>query len=223
MPHDEAQSDSPRPHFDAQREHELLAAWQQGDDSALSDLLVCFEPRIWSICWRTVGHAEDASDLAQDAIIKVMNGLANFDGRSKLSTWVIRITINCCLSHLRKQKIRRHASLEAHIRGAEVSLGDRIASEEPGPSSGVEQRDLHQSLQASFLTLDKEQQLLLALRDVQGMEYAQLAEIYEVPIGTIKSRLFRARVALRERLEAESGTAEDPSDGSAGHTHGNEA
>ena len=216
MAHDEAQPDSSRPHFDAQREHELLEAWQQGDDSALSELLVCFEPRVWSICWRTVGHAEDASDLAQDALIKVMNGLANFDGRSKLSTWVIRITINCCLSYLRKQKLRRHASLEAHVHGSEATLGDRIASAEPGPLSDVQRRDLRESLQTSFLTLDKEQQLLLALRDVQGMEYAQLAEIYEIPIGTIKSRLFRARVALRDRLEADDGTASVESDGPEG-------
>jgi RNA polymerase sigma-70 factor (ECF subfamily) len=214
MAHSEAQSDSQGQQFDAKREQELLESWQQGDESALSELLVCFQPRIWSICWRTVGHAEDASDLAQDVLIKVMNGLGGFDGRSKLSTWIIRITINCCLSHLRKQKLRRHASLDAHIHGAEVSRGDLVASTEPSTFSSVQQRELHRSLQASFLALDTEQQLLLVLRDVQGMEYVQLADVYEVPIGTIKSRLFRTRAALRDRLEAGSDSP-NPFEGNA--------
>lgn len=189
------------PQLDLETENQLLEAWRQGDASALSDLLESYQPRIWSICWRTLGNVEDASDLTQDVMIKVIQGLPGFDGRSKLSTWIIRISINCCLSHLRKQKLRRHASLDAPMPSGEGSRGDRIAAKEQGPAPSVERRDMYMNLKQVFLELDGEQRLLLLLRDVHETEYAQLAQIYEVPIGTIKSRLFRAREALRSCLE----------------------
>ncbi len=184
-------------------EHEeaLFQAWRDGDETALSELLVSFQPRVWSICWRMVRHADDATDLAQDVLVKVINGLDGFDGRSKLSTWVIRITMNCCLSHLRKQKLRRHASLDAPGRDEGHSRAVHLRAGEPGPIQDVQRRDQHRSVHEALLELDEEQRILLLLRDVQGAEYAQLAEVYEVPIGTIKSRIFRARSALRVLLE----------------------
>ena len=178
--------------------------------------MVSFQPRIWSVCWRMVRHAEDATDLAQDVLIKVMQGLPGFDGRSKLSTWIIRITMNCCLSHLRKQKLRRHASLDAP-RGPEGGTrADRLQDVEPGPVQDVQRRDQHRALQEALLELDVEQRLLLLLRDAHGVEYAQLAEVYGVPIGTIKSRLFRARAALRTLLESSVSAAPTPESSDAG-------
>lgn len=196
------------PQLDLETENQLLEEWRQGDASALEGLLESYQPRIWSICWRTLGNAEDASDLTQDVMIKVIQGLPGFDGRSKLSTWVIRISINCCLSHLRKQKLRRHASLDAPMPGGEGSRGDRISAKEQGPAPSVERRDMYMKLKQVFQEMDAEQRLLLSLRDVHETEYAQLAEIYEVPIGTIKSRLFRAREALRSCLEEVWGQGE---------------
>ncbi len=190
------------PQVDPETENQLLAAWRQGDASALSHLLESYQPRIWSICWRTLGNREDASDLTQDVMIKVINGLPGFDGRSKLSTWIIRISINCCLTHLRKQKLRRHASLDAPMPGGTGSRADQLPTREHDPAPGVQQRDMYLNLRQVFQELDPEQRVLLLLRDVHETEYAQLAEIYEVPIGTIKSRLFRAREALRSSLEA---------------------
>ena len=200
-----------------QDEEALLQAWRDGDETALKELMVCFQPRVWSVCWRTVQHAEDASDLTQDVLIKVMQGLPGFDGRSKLSTWVIRIALNCCLSHLRKQKIRRHPSLDAPGGDDRGTRADRLEDGEPGPVQGVQQRDQHRRLQESMLELDDEQRLLLLLRDAQGVEYAQLAEVYGVPIGTIKSRIFRARSALRALLESASSASERGDDHSSGY------
>ena len=196
------------PQLDLETENQLLEAWRDGDATALSDLLESYQPRIWSICWRTLGNVEDASDLTQDVMIKVIKGLQGFDGRSKLSTWIIRISINCCLSHLRKQKLRRHPSLDAPMPGGEGSRGDHLPTKEQGPVPGVEQRDMYVNLKQVFLELDPEQRLLLLLRDVHETEYAHLAQIYEVPIGTIKSRLFRAREALRSNLEEGRGDHE---------------
>jgi len=190
----------------ADSEKALLQAWRDGHEDALGDLLEAFKPRIWSICWRTLHHYEDAADLTQDVMVRIMKGLPGFDGRSKLSTWIIRITLNACLSHIRKQKLRRHASLDAPIStsnegGGSVSIKDRLASGEPESSSRVQLTEEMQALNRALLVLDEEQRLLLILRDMHGSEYAQLAEIFEVPVGTIKSRLFRARAALCRLIE----------------------
>ena len=184
-------------------EEAMLAAWRGGDEAALGDLLSAFKPRIWSICWRTLHHYEDAADLTQDVMVRVIRGLPSFDGRSKLSTWIYRIAVNSCLSHLRKQKLRRHPSLDAPARGLEAgdrgsTRRDQLVSREPDAAAGVERSDELQALNQALLEIDGEQRLLLMLRDMHGTEYVQLSEIFEVPVGTIKSRLFRARAALCE-------------------------
>ncbi|HBZ96438.1 MAG TPA: hypothetical protein DEO57_01170 [Phycisphaerales bacterium] len=196
-------------HLDSSAEETLLDAWFAGNEEAMADLLTCFKPRVWSICWRTLGHHEDAADLTQDVMVKVILGLEGFDRRSKFSTWVYRIAVNACMSHLRKQKLRRHPSLDAPAGdGAgerSTSRGNQLASMEPGPAADVEHVDDLRALEAALGQLDEEQRLLILLRDRQGIEYVQLAEIFGVPVGTIKSRIFRARSALCERME-ERGT-----------------
>lgn len=193
-------------HLDPAAEESLLDAWFDGQEAALGDLLAAFKPRIWSICWRTLRHYEDAADLTQDVLVKVMTGLERFDRRSKFSTWVYRIAINACMSHLRKQKLRRHPSLDAPAGGAEeggrpTTRANQLPSGEPGPAADVQQGDELKALSRALGELDEEQRLLILLRDMHDIEYVQLAEIFEVPVGTIKSRLFRARGALCERME----------------------
>lgn len=206
-------SSEPQPDpFDASAEESLLDAWFAGNKEAMSDLLSAFKPRIWSICWRTLGHYEDAADLTQDVLVKVMVGIDGFDRRAKFSTWVYRIAVNACMSHLRKQKLRRHPSLDTPATGPEeggrtTTRGNQVPSREPGPVEGVEHEDELRALEKALGTLDEEPRLLILLRDMHAVEYVQLAEIFEVPVGTIKSRLFRARAALCERMQ-ERGTGE---------------
>ena len=192
--------------LDPEAEEALLDAWFEGEEAALGDLLTAFKPRIWSICWRTLQHYEDAADLTQDVLVKVMTGLEGFDRRSKFSTWVYRIAINACMSHLRKQKLRRHPSLDAPAGGLDAdgrstTRVNQLASGEPGPDVDVQHGDELKALGRALAELDEEQRLLILLRDMHDIEYVQLAEIFEVPIGTIKSRLFRARGVLCERMD----------------------
>tara|TARA_Y100000589_G_scaffold60999_1_gene52071 strand:- start:23677 stop:24306 length:630 start_codon:yes stop_codon:yes gene_type:complete len=206
-------SSEPQPDpFDSSVEESLLDAWFAGNKEAMSDLLSAFKPRIWSICWRTLGHYEDAADLTQDVLVKVMVGIEGFDRRAKFSTWVYRIAVNACMSHLRKQKLRRHPSLDAPASGPQeggrtLTRGNQVPSREPGPVEGVEHEDELRALGKALETLDEEPRLLILLRDMHAVEYVQLAEIFEVPVGTIKSRLFRARAALCEEMK-EQGTGE---------------
>ena len=99
------------------REQQLLQAWRSGRADALAELLRGYQGRIYGVCYRMLRNHDEATDLAQDALVKVLEGIDSYNGRSQLSTWIIRVAMNCCLSHLRKQRLRRHASLD-EARGA---------------------------------------------------------------------------------------------------------
>lgn len=200
------------------RELQLVETYRQGGADAadaLGELLQAYQRRIYSICYRMLHHQEDASDLTQEALVKIIEGLDSYDGRSKLSTWAIRVAMNCCLSHLRKQKFRDHESLDAHASartafsrnsggiGMQSGRGIRGLRPEPLPHESVEQAQTRAMVLRALESLEPDVRALLVLRDLQGLDYEQLAEVLDVPIGTVKSRLFRARAALRSALEAQ--------------------
>jgi RNA polymerase sigma-70 factor (ECF subfamily) len=185
-------------------EQRLLAAHRDGDPAALGTLLRGYQRRIYGVCARMVRGPEEAADLTQDALIRVIEGIDSYDGRAALSTWVIRVTMNCCLSHLRKEKLRRHASLDEPARGAEAggSLGANLPdSAEPGPGGRVQSSEDRIRLLIALEGLDPASRAILVLRDLQELDYQQVGAVLDLPIGTVKSRLFRARAALREALE----------------------
>lgn len=190
------------------RELQLLEMHRNGDPDAIGELLQSYQRRVYSICYRMLGHTEEAADLTQDTLVKVIEGLDSYNGRSKLSTWIIRIAMNCCLSHLRKQKIRKHRSLDdlggyGDDRSGNVNLGNLLEGEEPTAYDHVEQHETQASLLAALNTLDPDSRSLLVLRDLNGLDYLQISEVLKVPVGTVKSRLFRARGALRAAAEIE--------------------
>lgn len=195
---------------EAPADESLVAAAQSGDQAALSALLARHQDRVYSVCLRMVGRTEAARDVAQDALVRLIEGMASFDGRASFTTWMTRVVMNVCLSHLRREKLRRHASLDAPARG----VPGRSAGGDDGPTWAATHRgrepDVDQGVQASEeiarLTraldeLDADQRAILILRDMHGLDYAQIAATLEVAVGTVKSRLFRARAALREAME----------------------
>jgi RNA polymerase sigma-70 factor (ECF subfamily) len=214
---------APGPDTDAQ-ELALVRAIQSGQTQAWSDLLRRYQDRLFGVCYRMVNDRELAADLTQDAMVRIIEGLDSYDGRSKLSTWMIRVTMNVCLSKMRSEKLRRHASLDAPSRdgagGGRVSAGrdgrpaaDRIADfgdREHAPVSSVQREETRRQVAAALLRLSPEQRAILVLRDSRDLDYDQIAEVLGVPVGTVKSRLFRAREALREALELMNGPADGP-------------
>ncbi len=178
----------------------------------MAALLERYQHRVYSLCYRMTGQREWASDLAQDALVKVIEGLDSYDGRAQLSTWIIRVTMNVVLSKLRAEKHRRHASLDA-IRersGADPDAARRSHAKAFTEEIGREQTTAHrvehsetrQRLAACLLQLSEEHRAILLLRDARGLEYEQIGEILGLPAGTVKSRLFRARAAMRAMMEA---------------------
>ncbi|MHC5024525.1 MAG: RNA polymerase sigma factor [Planctomycetota bacterium] len=202
---DHAASRSSNERLTPLRELQLLDRYEAGDVEAMAELLGAYQRRIYSVCYRMLGNVEEATDLTQDAIVKILEGLNTYDRRARLSTWIIRVSMNCCLSHLRRQKVRRHRSLDEPA----AEGGGSRASRLPGPeelsgSRRVEQAELREILLRGLAGLDPEMRAVMVLRDLQDLDYQQIAEVMEVPVGTVKSRLFRARNALRDAVDLES-------------------
>jgi RNA polymerase sigma-70 factor, ECF subfamily len=215
---------SPPPDADDRHDRALVAQIRTegiGRRSAWSELFTKYQDRLFTICLRMVHNRETAADLTQDAFVKVLQGLDSWDGRSRLSTWMIRVTMNVCLSHLRAAKLRSHAALHLAIapslargRTGQSSGNVRDISgtssgqvREPEPVQGVELQEQRQRVAAALARLDPEQRAIVVLRDVQGLDYDQIAATLNVATGTVKSRLFRARMALREQMERAEGEA----------------
>lgn len=201
----------------------LVAAVRAGEPRAWHELLSKYQDRLYGVCLRVIGDSprsrQTAADLTQDALVKIIQGLSTYDGSAKLSTWMIRVTMNVCLSHLRSQKLRRHGSLDAphptstssggakggfsgsQKGGGGATLAEMLADREPGTVERVSQEQTRAMVTAALASIDPEQRALLVLRDAKGLDYHQIAQALDVPVGTIKSRIFRARLALREACE----------------------
>jgi RNA polymerase sigma-70 factor (ECF subfamily) len=180
------------------REAQLIEAYKAGDADALAQLLEAYQRRIFGVCYRMLGNADEAADLTQDSIIRVIEGLETYERRSRLSTWVIRVTMNCCLTHLRKQRLRRHQSLDGPASGSEGARpAEPVATGELTAAARIEQSELQAVLLRALSRLEPDMRAVLVLRDLQELEYLQIGEVLGLPVGTVKSRLFRARMALR--------------------------
>jgi RNA polymerase sigma-70 factor (ECF subfamily) len=138
---------------------------------------------------------ELAADMTQETFVKAIQGLRGFDQRSLLSTWLYRIATNACLSELRARRHRERA------KGGET-LGPTPESREPAASSGVEQEEVRRRLLEGLARVTDDQRAILVLRDVRGLDYGQIASVLRIAPGTVRSRLFRARAALRKELAA---------------------
>lgn len=176
----------------------LLARAREGDRAALGELLTDETDRLYAVSLRMLGNPDDARDAAHDALVRIIRGLGEFDGRSAFTTWTTRIAMNVCLSRLRRARVRA-----AERRGTELEP-DRLASTPQESARAAEHAGAKgvEVLEA-LAGLPDEQRAILVLRDIRGLEYEQIAAVLEIAIGTVKSRIFRARKALRERIERE--------------------
>lgn len=193
------------------RDTALLVAHRHGDPHALGELLTRHQDRLYAICRRMIDDPDLASDMVQSAMVRIIHALDRFDGRSLLSTWMIRIAMNVCLTELRRRKLRRAASLDA-LGGWNGGAGagsdhegnrpwEPMPSGEPGAGERVESGEDAARLAAAMRRVAPDQRAILLMRDVHDLDYQHIAEALEVPLGTVKSRLFRARAALRAEFE----------------------
>ena len=180
---------------------DILKRARAGDRAALAELLEPEMDRVYATCRRMVGNPDDAAELAHDSIVRAIRGLGSFDGRSSLATWITRVTMNTCLSWHRargRRAGRMHLSAENpdEIGGEPGSVGG--VQPESGPAdTGVRDR-----IEEALNMINPEQRAILVLRDIRGLDYDSIGAALDIPIGTVKSRIYRARAALRTGLES---------------------
>lgn len=207
----EASAPTP-PTPDDSADRALVERVKRGEPGAWNDLLRRYQDRIYAVCLRLAGNRDLAADLAQDTMVKLVQHIDRYDGRCQFFTWVYRITVNTSLTRLRAEKLRRMPSLDAPARGGSGqspdtpaltprSVGTAAHPGEPSSPSRVEQQEARRAVLRAIELLAPEHAAVLVLRDGQGLEYQQIADALEITVGTVKSRLFRARAALRDILE----------------------
>jgi RNA polymerase sigma-70 factor (ECF subfamily) len=170
-------------------EHDLIARAQAGDRRALDQLLRSHYNQVYSICRRMTGNDQDALDATQDALIALTRGIHRYDGRASFSTWSYRVTTNACLDELRRRKRRP-------VPEADVPVGAR-----PGGPPSLDQTVVDRlTLDQALTELAPEFRAPVILRDVIGLDYAEIAEVLKIPPGTVRSRIARGRRSLATQM-----------------------
>jgi RNA polymerase sigma-70 factor (ECF subfamily) len=176
----------------------LLKKSKNGQPDAFERLIAEHQKRVYNIALRMLGNPEDASDAAQEVFIRVFKSLHGFKGQSSFSTWIFRITKNVCLDELRKRKRRNFISIDKEIDYGDGAVKLQIEDERFTPEESAERAELSYNVRNSIAKLPEQHRILIILRDIQNFSYDEIARILQIPDGTVKSRINRARKALRE-------------------------
>lgn len=167
---------------------------QGGELAAFNQLILKYRNRVVGIAARMLGDRIEAEDLAQDVFVKVYHGLRTFHGEALFSTWLYRITANSCLNHRKKRTHRdRHNHTMDDLEGI-------LPTDTSNPHSLLERKELQMVLEKAIQGLPQDQKAILILRDIEGLSYEEIADSLEVELGTVRSRLHRARMAVRASL-----------------------
>ncbi len=181
---------------------ELIRKSRDGDADAFGDLVLRYQNRIFATVYRILGNSEDAREMAQEAFFRAWSKLDTFREGARFSTWLYTITLNLTRSELRKRKTRRHIrpiSLNVQFGGDDGRTIEPPSNDE-GPLQALGQAELHRLALQEVERLDTEAREVVVLRDMQELSYEEIADVIGCPLGTVRSRLHRARGQLRDRL-----------------------
>ena len=176
-------------------EQELVRAAGEGDSAAFEQLVRLYENKVYHLALRMCSNPEDAYDVAQEAFLAAWKGLPAFRGESGFSTWLYRLTSNAAIDHLRRAKKQTG---DLSLDDEELNLD--AADTAPLPQEAAEQGELQQALAAGLRQLSDDHRSVLVLREMQELSYEEIAERLDLDLGTVKSRISRARNALRKIL-----------------------
>ena len=186
-----------------QEDTALLKAFQVGEKDAFDKLVLKHKNRVFGLCYRILGDYEEANDCAQETFVKVYRSLERFRFDSTFSTWLYRIAVNTCKNKLKSTQYRRSKKMvrldnpgNQEEGGHPVQVRDKSLS----PAGELERKEIHVLIQKAIDSLPEEQKTVVVLRDIEGMSYEEIARIGGYNLGTVKSKLARAREKLREKL-----------------------
>lgn len=181
-------------------EQELVTRAKSGDTDAFAQLVEQNQNRIYSLALRMVGSPEDAADLAQEAFLSAWRGLENFQGEAAFSTWLYRLTSNACIDFLRREKRKKAAGSVLYLDDTEEGATLDLPDYEADPHRRLEREEVRETIERGMAALSPEHRKVLSLREISGLSYAEIADILGLEEGTVKSRIARARLALRKKL-----------------------
>ena len=178
----------------------LVQSAKAGDVSAFEELVKRYDRNVFRIAQHITQNREDAEDVVQDAFLKAYSNLAQFQGQSKFYTWLVRIAVNEALMKLRRRRPERMVSLDEEVKTEDDSLPREVADWSPNPEQQYTQAELRDILTKTIQGLPATFRTVFVLRDVEGLSTEETAEALELSVPAVKSRLLRARLQLRERL-----------------------
>jgi RNA polymerase sigma-70 factor, ECF subfamily len=181
-------------------ERSIIQRCKQGDIGAFNELVKRYEKQVYNFAYRLTGNYDDANDIAQDALIRVYNAIGSFRGDASFTTWLYRIITNVFLDERKRERAHPHSSLDEQVDLEESSIVRQIEDPSPQPLAHVEEKEIGRILQQAVNTLPDYQRAMVLLYHTEQKSYEEISEIMNLPIGTVKSRLNRARLALKEKL-----------------------
>jgi RNA polymerase sigma-70 factor (ECF subfamily) len=181
----------------------FVARLQGNEDAAYDELVRTYTPSIFHVAYRMLGDSAEASDTVQEIFLKVFRNISGFKGEAALKTWIFKIAFSEILNRLRWWKRRyRYAtvSLDDQPNGNDTGPGYSVASSSPTPEEVLQSKEQETAIQQALWRLSKDHRSIIVLRDIEGFSYTEIADVLGVSIGTVKSRLARARGDLKKSL-----------------------
>ena len=194
-----------------EEEAKIIRAVVDGNTNAFEDLVLEYQKQVYHITLKMTGNEEDAFDLSQETFLKAFRALPSFRGEAGFGSWLYRMASNLCIDFLRKRK--RQGS--GQIISLDEEEEDRRPRELPDlryePQSSLEKKEMRQKVQEGLQRLPHEQRLILVMRDVEGFSYQEISDALKIELGTVKSRIYRARAHLARLLTEDGNFLKDPS------------
>jgi RNA polymerase sigma-70 factor (ECF subfamily) len=175
-----------------------------GDEKAFAEIVHSYQKKVFNIAYRMLGNKEEAKDLAQEVFISVFESIKNLREEVKFEPWLTQITLNHCRNRWKYLKRRKYFHSDSLDDPGEAEDGDmpkQVRDPSDSPETLVEKKMIQQWVQRGLLQLNEEQRELIVLRDLQGFSYEEIGKLFSLPEGTVKSKLHRARMDLKDILE----------------------
>jgi RNA polymerase sigma-70 factor (ECF subfamily) len=189
-------------------DHTVILRCKEGDVDAFEELVRRYQKRMFNIAYRITGDNQDSAEGVQDAVVAGYRNLRNFRGEARFTTWLSTIVVNLSRNRLRQIKTRAHREMltvDDPVETNDGAVNSEPASYEMSILEKLQNRELRQEIQECMQLLDSEFREVIVLRDMQGFSYREIAEMLKVAVGTIKSRLSRARESMRNCLKKTRG------------------
>lgn len=180
---------------------EIIEKVLKGNIDAFSELIDKYEKMIYNLAYRIFNNTSDAEDMTQEVFIKIYKNLYKCEGKQSIKTWVYTIAYNTCIDEIRKRKGKNGISIDMEIEGEENNFSLDIASNEPTPENALMQKEGLLEIEQAINSLNEVNKALIFLRDIKGFSYNEISEIMNLNIGTVKSKINRARNTLKNILK----------------------